>query len=145
MTCLYWAHHIISRLWWHFFFFYDFRFITLHQGISWAKKKYHDYEETVNKRRQLQKVQTQTGSRGSTTRADKEEGQESTAKCPQWRSCWWWQFFFPPSIELSAVWHRDLPCGNEAPNKMHNKFLNRCTVIFVMWCVCVGVCGCVLS
>ena len=34
-------------------------FITLYQGISWAKKKYHvyhDYEETFNKCRQLKKV-----------------------------------------------------------------------------------------
>ena len=28
---------------------------------------------------------------------------------------------FFPSFELSAVLHRDLPCGNEMPNKMHLK------------------------
>ena len=33
------------------------KIITLHQGIFWAKKKYLDDEETLNKSRQLQKVQ----------------------------------------------------------------------------------------
>ena len=67
----------------YYFFYFNFRFTTLYQGISWAKKyhdyeetlkKYHDYEETLKKCRQLP---TQTGSRGSTPRAYKEEGQRA--------------------------------------------------------------------
>ena len=41
------------------------------------------YEETFNNCRQLQKVQTQTGSIGSTPRANKEVGQREVKMAPQ--------------------------------------------------------------
>ena len=50
-----------------------------------------------------------TGSEGSTPSADEEDcqsSQDSIANYPQWRCCWWWQFFLSPSIGLSVVLYR---------------------------------------
>ena len=95
MTLLYtnWAYHMISRLWWQILIAVSFKFQVHNtsssspclgdQGISWAKRRYHDNEETLNKCRQLQKVQTQTGSRGSPPRVNKEESQRAFKMAPQ--------------------------------------------------------------
>ena len=81
------------------------------------------YEETFNKCRQLQKVQTQIGSRASTSRANKEQGQREAKMVPQsaHNGVAGGSVSFFLSFELSAVLHRDLPCGNYVPNKMHLK------------------------
>ena len=99
------------------------------------------YDETFNKCRQLQKVQTQIGSRGSTPRANKEEDQREVKMVLQSAHngavAGGGKSFFP-SFELSAVLHKVLPCGNEVPNKMHFLILfqflktqKRCTIIFI--------------
>ena len=88
-----------------FFFFIFFHIHNSSSGYIKAKKKYHDYEETFNKCRQLQKVLTQTGSRGSTPRANKEEGQRAVKMAPQSANgggvAGGGNSFFP-SFELSA-------------------------------------------
>ena len=109
-------------------FLLNFRFITLHhhhhdQGISWAKRRYHDNEETLNKCRQLQKVQTQTGRSGSPPRANEEESQRAFKMAPQsihnggvagGGNCFFWGLSF-------LLFCTDLPCENGVPNKMCKK------------------------
>ena len=96
------------------------------------------YEETFNKCRQMQKVQTQLGSRASTSRANKEQGQTEVKMVPQsaYNGVAGGSVSFFLSFELSAVLHKVLPCGNEVPSKMHQKnntkkIQKRCTIIFI--------------
>jgi len=130
------------RVWWQFFnnFFILFlfifisgsHFITLYQGISWAKK-YHGHEETLKKCRQLQEVQTHTGSKLLEQTEDQKAvktAQQSAHKHKGGVAGGGNSFSL--SVELSAVLHRDLPCGNEVPkNKLYlKKQWNRFTIIF---------------